>query len=216
MDKVRVKIITKKRQNVHLYILCHSDKRFEEAKVAFADYSWAFPIRMKYQNCTFENAFWKQLLEIKEEWSKCKMVGTLSSIAYKKIKLSEIDRILHTPSAWSSSGYYNFMNADKPLTNDHPHLLKIIRDVCTSLQIQVPKSAWCNYWMCSPARMEKFIEWYHGRLQPTVLAHPLAMTNSNYSGRLTKDELITLCGTPYYPHVPFVIERLTKAFFSLA
>lgn len=199
---------------MRLYILCHNEQRFTEAQAAFSGYSWAVPIRMKYQNCTFENAFWKQLLEIKDEWINCEMVGALSSIAHTKVDLRDIDRIIHTPALWDS-GYYHFTSNEKPIINEHPHLLTIVGDVCASLNLQIPTLSWCNYWMCAPALMERFINWYEESLLPTVMAHPLAMTDANYGrGKLTKEELIVLCGTPHYPHIPFVIERMNKAFFA--
>jgi len=214
MEKVRVTFIKKERRNVRLYILCHNERRFTEAQAAFSGYSWAIPIRMKYQNCTFENAFWKQLLEIKEEWVNCEMVGTLSSIAHTKVDLRDIDRIIHTPALWTS-GYYHFTSNEKPIINEHPHLLTILGDVCASLNLQIPKFSWCTYWMCTPALMERFIKWYEESLQPAVMAHPLAMTDAKYGrGKLTQVELMALCGTPYYPYAPFVIERLNKAFFD--
>jgi hypothetical protein len=199
--------------SVRIYILCHNEQRFSQAKTAFANYYWAVPIRMKYQDITFENAFWKQLDEIKAEWASCKMVGTLSSIAYKKINLKEVDRIINTASMWST-GYYNFINPDKPIVNDHPHILSIINDVCTTMKITPPTSAYCNYWMCTPILMVGFIKWFEERLRPTVMAHPLSLTDAGYKGRMTKSDLTKYWGRPYYPHAPFVFERLNKAFFT--
>jgi len=168
---------------------------------------------MKYQDCTFENAFWKQLLEIKQEWLTCDMVGTLSSTAYQKRKLEYIDRIICNRAKWSS-GYYNLFDGVNPITNDHPHMLTIVDDVCSTLCMKKPIVSYCNYWMCSPVKMEKFLAWVLGSLIPTVMAHPLAMTDAVYDGKLKPDELMKLCGVPYYPHVPFVLERLTKGFFT--
>jgi len=176
---------------------------------------------MKYQDCTFENAFWKQLLEIKDEWINCEMVGTISYSAFRKVNLSNIDSIIRNNSKWGSE-YYHFAEDNKPVTNDHPHLLKIIHDVCTTLEFTQPTAAYYNYWMCSPMKMLQFIPWVIGKLIPTVLAHPLAMTDSRYHlaktyspkpTTLTAAQCLEKWGVPYYPHVPFVLERLNKAFF---
>jgi hypothetical protein len=217
---VKVKIITKqpvilsydKKLSVRIYILCHNEQRFNQAKLTYSKYYWAVPIQMKYQDCTFENAFWKQLLEIKEEWIGCEMVGTLSSIANTKLNLSKIDQAIHNKDLWNNE-YYNFMNPDTPLFNCHPHLLEIIHDVCSIMGVRVPTEAFCNYWMCTPTLMTEFIHWFEEELRPTVLMHPLIMTNSTYAGKLTPSELMLLCGTPYYPHTPFVFERMNKVFF---
>jgi hypothetical protein len=197
---------------VCLYILCHNEERFLDAQTRYNPYPWATPILMKYQDSTFENAFWKQLGEIKEEWTDCEMVGTLSYKAFEKIDLNHVDRIIRDRSQWRS-GYYNFMETDKPLKNQHPHLLEIIRDVLTELRLPEPTSAYCNYWMCTPHKMLGFLEWYETQLKPAVIEHPLATTDSGYHVH-NKMDLIKLWGKPYYPHIPFVMERLTICYFK--
>lgn len=198
---------------MRIYILCHNEQRFKEAIAVYAPYTWAFPIRMKYQDITFENAFWKQLLELKDEWINCQMVGVLSSIAYQKLNIKEVNRVICDRN-WMH-GYHNFMDSIPTFTNDHPHLSEIITDVCAAVGITPPTTAVCNYWMCTPALMNEFIEWFDTRLKPAVMAHPLALTDAYYNnGRMTKSELVLLWGKPYYPHAPFVFERLNKAFFD--
>jgi hypothetical protein len=209
---INVRIIHRQKHNVRIYILCHNEERLKLANDTFGQFYWAFPIRMKYQNCTFENAFWKQLLEIKDEWIGCDMVGTLSSKAASKIDVRVIHNIVHTPSMWSC-GYYNFNLTENAILND-PHILQIMHDVCTTLGIAIPGSSCCNYWMCRPALMVDFIGWFENTLKPVVLAHPLIMTDAKYFGQLKKHELLSLCGTPFYPHAPFVFEQMNKAFFD--
>lgn len=182
----------------------------------YNQYSWAIPILMKYQDCTFENAFWKQLLEIKDEWWKCDMVGTISCTAHTKVNIANIDSILRDRKKWSS-GYYNFFDTNKPIANEyHPHLLHIIDDVCASIYLTKPTVAYCNYWMCTPFKMLQFIPWVLDTLIPAVKGHPLSMENSKYPIRHKDTHLVQLCGVPYYPHIPFVIERLNKGFFMQA
>lgn len=200
--------------NVRIYILCHNEERYNFALKAFEPYYWAVPIRMKYQNCTFENAFWRQLLEIREEWENCDMVGTLSSKAPKKLNLKSVHQTILNRSAWSS-GYYNFTAVRKPVNGGgHPHLMTILNDVIRQLNVSHPPSSTCNYWMCSPERMIKFIQWHETVLAPAVLEHPLAMTDAKYRGELTAEQCKALCGVPYYPHIPFALERLNIAFFT--
>ena len=196
---------------VCLYILCHNKERFHDAQIRYDSYPWATPILMKYQDSTFENAFWKQLGEIKEEWTDCEMVGTLSYKAFEKIDLNHVDRIIRDRSQWRS-GYYNFMETDEPIRNDHPHLLTIIRDVLKELRLPEPKGAYCNYWMCTPHKMRGFLQWYEEILKPVVLKHPLVQTDSGYHVH-NKMDLIKLWGHPYYPHTPFVFERLNVCYF---
>jgi len=199
--------------DICIYILCHTAERLEAAEEIYKIYPWAVPILMKYQDCTFENAFWKQLLEIKDEWSSCEMVGTLSYKAFKKTDILRVDKIIRDRTRWSS-GYFNFNESSKPFTNDHPNLITIMKDVIKSMDLPVPSAAFYNYWMCTPNKMVRFIDWFETKLKPTVLAHPLAMTNAMYSvGQLTSEQCRAKFGVPFYPHVPFVLERLNKAFF---
>lgn len=195
--------------NVRIYILCHTADRLQQARAIYRDY-WAVPILMKYQDVTFENAFWKQLLEIKDEWISCDMVGVLGFKAYKKINIVTI----HNAIVSGKRGYHHFWANNLPLDNFHPHILPIMADVCRDLGIAVPTRSFCNYFMCSPTRMLDFIEWFETKAKPVVMSHRLIMTNAVYkAGRMTPQELMTLCNVPYYPHVPFVFERLNIGFF---
>lgn len=205
---------TVQKTDVRIYVLCHTQERFNAASSIYGKYYWALPILMKYQDCTCENAFWKQLLEIKDEWFACDMVGTISFSASRKVNIDKIDRIIRDKSKWTSE-YYHFWDTGQPLQNDyHPHIMEIVRDVCATVKCTIPTLAPCNYFMCSPTRMLQFIPWVIEILIPAVQAHPLAMTNSLYIGSVSPNECMEKWGVPYYPHVPFVLERLNKAFFS--
>ena len=201
---------------VRVYILCHNDTRLQEAARIYKPYPWAIPIRMKYQDCTFENAFWRQLNEIKDEWADCAMVGTLSFSAYRKIDLRKVNAIVRDPTKWTS-GFHHFSETTKPLTNDHPHLLTIAKEALRSLGMESPPTAYSNYWIATPALMAGFINWYETALHPAVMSHPLILTDAVYvDGRMKKSELMALCNVPYYPHAPFVLERLSICYFKQA
>jgi len=195
--------------NVRIYILCHTADRLQRARAIYRDY-WAVPILMKYQDVTFENAFWKQLLEIKDEWISCDMVGVLGFKAYKKINIVEV----HNAIVSGKRGYHHFWAFNLPIDNKHPHILQIMTDVCRDLGITIPTRSFCNYFMCSPMRMVDFIDWFETKAKPVVMSHRLIMTNAAYKdGTMTPLELKSLCGVPYYPHAPFVFERLNTGFF---
>jgi len=201
--------------NVRIYVLCHNEERFAMARERYAKYYWAVPIMMKYQDVTFENAFWKQLGEIEEEWRDYEMVGTISSIAYTKIDINTMDTIIKTPEKWSG-GYYNFKDTLNHIGNPHPHFNTIATDVLSQLGMPMPTDNHCNYWMCTPDLMLKFIEWEETLFKPLILKHSLSMTDANYGlheRKLTNAECVQKFGVPYYPHVPFVMERLNKSFF---
>jgi len=198
---------------VRIYILCHNTERFNKAASIYKKYPWAHPILMKYQDCTFENAVWKQLYEIRDEWYNYKMIGTMSFSGYTKVNLDDVDKIVRDPATWAA-GFHHFLRTDTPISNtNHPHLVKIMTDVCRDLELSIPPENYCNYWITSSEKMIKFLIWYEERAYPTVMGHPLIMTDSTYPGSLSKDALMKLCGVPYYPHATFVFERLFLSFF---
>ena len=200
--------------DVKIYILCHTESILKEAIKIYKQYSWATPILMKYQDATFENAFWKQLYEIRDDWYSVRMVGTLSFKAFKKLNLSIIDAIIKDPTKWST-GYFHFMRTNKSVpSNAHPHLIEILTSVCRELELDLPNENCCNYWMCTPDKMIRFLIWFEERARQLVMNHPLSSTDAKYkTGSLKREELIKLSGLPHYTHAPFVFERLFLSFF---
>ena len=200
--------------NVIIYILCHNYEKFIRAKYAYAPYYWAKPIFIKYQDVTFENAFYRQLLEIKDEWEEKEMVGCISASAIKKIDIKMVDNIINNRTYWYS-GYYNFY-CKEIHKDDNPNQTTIINDIVKGLDLVLPiKHYFCNYWMCTPYAMKMFIKWSQNTLIPAVLEHSLSYEDYNYEvGALTKKECSVIFGLPYYPYVPFILERLNVCFFT--
>lgn len=203
--------------DVIIYILCYSDKTFNIAIDIYSKYLWAKPIMIKYQDYTFENAFWKQLLEIKEEWINYEMVGTLSWKAYQKIDLNYVNKIIMNKE-YAKNKYYNFLDKDILVLNDnswkvHIHFKEIWLYILDKFNIPDFTTSYCNYWMCTVDKMIGFINWYKNICLPLLLEHPLILTDSGYHNELNEDNLIKLWNKPYYPHIPFILERLNKAYF---
>lgn len=204
--------------NFRIYILCHTAERLESAEKIYGRYSWAYPVLMKYQDCSFENAFWPQLLELKDEWSACEFVGTLSWSAHKKINLGIINKHI-SEGYYSGREYVNFNDSGilvrkSGVKTAHPHFMEIWDDVTNRLEVDDVTENCCNYWICTPTLMERFIRWHAEICRPLVLKHPLIFTDAKYGGAMTPVELDKLWSMPYYPHVPFIMERLNKAFFD--
>jgi hypothetical protein len=198
--------------NVKIYVLCHNEQRLAMARTQYAQFYWAFPILMKYQDTTFENAFWKQLLEIKSEWEDCEMVGTISAIAHMKINIDMINNIIVNRKY---NVYYNFTEKPKLVNmNAHPHMLETWSRVMRELQLEHPTTAYCNYWMASPHLMELFIQWFHEKLLPCVQACPHIYSDARYKGSLSSVECVQKFGTPFYPLMPFFLERVNICFFK--
>ncbi len=202
-----------------IYILCYNQERLEDAKTIYSKYSWAFPILMKYQDYTWENAFWKQLQEIKHEWINYRFVGVLSHKAYQKINLDDIDKKINS-GFYNDTPYVHFADLNTSVVGSktvttHPNFLPIWLDVLEKLSLNDTTESLYNYFMCTPSLMQQFIDWYLTLCLPTIIKHPLIFTNARYNvpGSLTKEQLIKKWGKPYYPHLPFVLERLFKNFF---
>jgi len=201
--------------NIKIYILCYNQERFDAAGAQYP-YSWAHPILMKYQNCTFENAFWPQLLEIRDEWASCEFVGTIAFTAKRKINVGLINKRI-IEGYYTDKSYVHFSDTGRLVLKnktDHPNFKEIWTDMLKTLQIPDVVEGWCNYWMCTPALMDGFLAWHRDVLTPVVLAHPLIYSDSKYKGALSEADLVRLWGRPYYPMVPFIMERINRAFFS--
>ena len=202
--------------NIKIYILCHNNFIFENIIKIYEKYKWACPILMKYQDATFENAFWKQLLEIQEDWENCDMVGTLSSISYLKLDLEKVNKIILETNEECNFFHFLESNSNVSILNiklQHPNFNIIWKNIIENLKLNDCKESYCNYWMCKPKYMKQFIDWYLNIELPIVINHPLIMTNSKYNGYLNNNQLQKLCGVPYYPILPFVLERLNPCYF---
>jgi hypothetical protein len=204
------------RPNIKIYILCHNQSALEYAIAKYSHFYWAVPILMKYQDASFENAFWKQLLEIKDEWINCEMVGTLSSKFDIKINPDLINQIIYhrkynTIFHYFMTGISNVEKSKSVLI--HPNFIKIWSEIIKNLNLKDCIEVFCNYWICKPECMENFLDWFLNKAYSLVLSHPLIMTDSNYQySSLDKEQLMNLCGVPYYPHLPFILERLNPCF----
>jgi glycosyltransferase involved in cell wall biosynthesis len=206
--------------SIIIYILCSDDQKLNHANDIYAKYSWAKPIVLKYQNYSFENTFWEQLNEIYNEWENCTMVGSLSYSAFKKIKLDEINEIIINKLYYPNK-YYHFMDSNISIpnnnTNKHPNFMIIWNDILQKLCLKTTTENCCNYWMCCPLLMKHFISWYRTVCYPELIKHPLIFSNASYISDINimkKEKLIKLWGNPYYPHFPFIVERLNKCFFE--
>lgn len=196
------KLISKLKTKIIIYVLCHTNVIYTNSLSIYAKYTWAVPILMKYQDESYENAFWKQLLEIKDDWINCEMVGTISGSAHNKINLDALTKQILNFKSWMLPDFHHFyptrINFDTD--NSHPFLQVIIRDLKTKLNIVTPKIVYAsNYWMTTPNKMLLFIEW-NKILMEKALEHPKIKENANYKRK-------------YYSHLPFVIERLNPCFF---
>ena len=203
--------------DVIIYILCKNEKTLTLAKNIYK-YPWAKPILLTNQDFTFENTFWNQMKQLYNEWSTYSIVGTLSYSSYKKININEVNQIIKD-KLYLPNKYYHFMNFNLPVpngnTNTHPHFMDIWNYILNVLKLKTTTENCCNYWMCAPDMMKHFIIWYTNTCFSELMKHPLILSDAKYSaGNMSHKELMQLWGKPYYPHFPFIMERLSKCFFE--
>lgn len=210
------------RSSVLLYILCYNLTTYNLAIAYYSKYLWARPLLLKNQDYTFENVCWIQLRDLEEEWIYYDMVGTLSYKAFKKINIHNINNIIEK-KLYKSSKYYHFFKQKYDVLDDnsmanlsHPNFKTIWLDLLQQFNFNSTYEAFCNYFMCAPYLMKKFIKWYLDSLLPYIITHPVSFMNSEYysNNMLSESELMNLCGKPYYPMITFVIERFNTCFFE--
>lgn len=204
--------------NVTIYILCYSENILNTAQEYYKIYHWAKPILIKYQNATFENAFWQQLLDIHEEWKDCEMVGTLAYSANTKIDIGRVHNII-VNRLYVNKAYWHFKTTNKKIEGNwmdkiHPKFMELWNDMLHELSLETTVDNHCNYWMCTPELMLKFIDWVTTQFIPIIMGHPLAMIDSKYPGSVPREQRIKRWGLNYYPLLPFVMERMNKCFFD--
>lgn len=140
------------------------------------------------------------------------MVGTLSHSAFMKINIDEINKLIQENY---KKHYYHFYSVNKSLRNEElPEFQSIIiNELLNKWKI---KDTTCNYWMCKPKLMILFIEWLTTNIIPFLKKNPLCFQDSkyNHTNSLTEEQLIKLWGNPYYPNLPFILERINPLFFT--
>jgi hypothetical protein len=115
------------------------------------------------------------------------------------------------------NNYVHFQNSNKLVLKSttwkaHPNFEKIWVFLLKKFKINDFTESVYNYWMCTPEKMIGFIDWYINIELPALLEHPLIFTDAKHNAH-TKEELIKLWGNPYYPHLPFILERFNRAYF---
>lgn len=201
---------------VIIYILCFNEDRFNSAFDIYKQYTWAKPILMKNNTFEFENSFWEQLNEIENDWFMADMVGAMSYSAFKKVDLNKIDSIISNKIYYPNS-YYHFFTIKRKIENcdtlNHPKFLSIWFNFLPKVNLFTSNEALFNYWMCKPILMKQFINWYITTCKPLLLNEPYIFSDAKYNPPNYSIDLIKLWGKPYFPHYPFICERLHHTYF---
>lgn len=209
-----------------IFILSYNPKTFLLAKQKYLKYSWAYPILLKNateNNPYFENIFYLQLYE-NLEFNNIKIdtydfIGTLSYKAYKKININEID--VYIKNFGTQQDFIHFYSPpNKTVLKSHKNGGNKFKNMwidCCEEEIgnmDITDVGFCNYWM---AKKEYFLQYcdFLKEFIKKLESHPNAFMDGNYiGGKLKPHQLKKLCGYPYYPILPFILERLVIGYFN--
>lgn len=208
-----------------IYVLGYDPFTVREAKICFHNKSWANIISIdttKYlENIMYDN--W--LLDHKKDWIEHKYVGTFSWRTCTKIEIPNlipdlIESIDADVVAFSFAYYGLLENAIK----SHGEVFKrtwyniLTRLNFTDQQIFDPtiKPFYCNFWMAKPNVMLEYIDFFarlKNIIENTQEIQEDLLSESNYTNYVTKNRLNKIYGRPYYPILPFILERIPCIFF---
>ena len=194
-----------------IYIIFTNQESYKKAFSEYNMYNWFKPILIIFSDYTFENIFWKKLLEIKSEWENCNMVGIIPYYNLNKINLPIINNII-TNKKYLPNNYYHFINNNSNIFNNF-NFNDLWNNIFKLFNFKESNNSNCYYFICVPTLMEKFIYWYSDIYNTKLLNNPLILENSK-SNIISAAELHKIWGNYYYPIYPFLIERLNKYFFD--
>lgn len=209
---------------IKIFIQSYNEKTFAESKLHFSKYSWAFPILIKNateNNPYFENNFFMNFTSLvnQSEIENCEFIGSLSYKAYKKIDLEFLNTYLEK-FANEQDFMHFFCIPGKTVINSYlnggKNFVNLWSDHCIEVIGEIDKTQSCfsNYWMAKKIYFLEYCEFIKGFIK-TIYNNPLSMENGYYNGgNLSNDRLLKLCGKPYYPILPFLLERCTIGYFE--
>ena len=152
------------------------------------------------------------------------MVGTLSYSSFKKINIENVNNIILNKTYLPNS-YYHFYKSNLQIpsinTNKHPRFNEIWNYALYELKLINTNECFCNFWMCKPKLMKEFIDWYNNKAHSVLMKNPNILKDACYNNEtnnyieksIEENMLIKLWNNNYYPHYPFIAERLNTSFF---
>jgi hypothetical protein len=211
--------------NSIIYVLYYDEATKIEAEKIYGKYNWFKPIFNETSKYVESGFILDVLPKLQDEWKDKDYVGTISWKAYKKIKITDFEKIniardqdldlvylLYTENC--------FENMFKNIDYLHPLFSKIWASVLEKMgycDVFPQNVTWfyCNYWLAKPSVMKQYIE-FGKRARDIMESIPeikdLCERNSMYE--LTPpDPYKVVTGKKYYMYHPFIMERL-PCFFA--
>lgn len=216
---------------VVVYVLAYDEESTQAARAKFGDCDWARVVQLPDDPATnkyMEGAAFLSVLPARRaEWQDADFVGTLSWKAHQKIgiprqfdtvcdEVRDADVVALLPST-----EHMLMQA----VRCHPRFLEVWVPLLQKMgyaaqdavSIKIP-SMYCNYWLASPAWMDRYLAFYARAvhlLETDEGLQEALWDSACYNTALPTDRVRAVYGKPYVPYHPFVSERLVCAFCHL-
>lgn len=207
-----------------MYVLCYDNASEAQARSIFGPLQWASVMRLGPSKWMEGQVFMGLLEARRHEWEDADFVGTLSWRSPEKINIPDFTQLC---THLSGADVIGLLPMPEPLLKSaclrHPRfvdvwfpLLRALGYSAADILNEEMPTFMCNYWLATPHWMQRYCDFY--KRATHVLEHEPELqgalwSHSGYSSGLTPTQLQGIFGKPYYPHHPFVCERLPCFFF---
>lgn len=219
------------RAKIVLYVLCYDDDSRRIAEASFGHLPFAKIVHIP-SGMWLENIVYTWLLpRRREEWRDATYVGCIAYKGQSKLSMG-VDDIPEVCDMLRHTGDAEVIPlCARPLrqvlvshaSRCHPHFLSIWTRLLSEmgyceediLSPDMPEF-FCQYFLATPAAMDAYVEFFvrARRVFETADFQEELWSDGNYpTGKMPPERLMQLFGTPHYPHLPFVCERLPCFFF---
>lgn len=223
-------------------IICHDDASEEIAKQIRDDHvpEWGQVLRISGRTKFFENEAFIHIQRMRDMWKDASYVGTVTYSMTRKVPRPNVvsesikdELIKEAPE--DRADVLAFVNIDfgggrtPAETAEYFHgtqwmvswRLLLSRLGFTESEIADGEARmlgfYANHWVCKPHLMDVYLDYVIRAMRlmdedPDLRCN--LMHGAGYSGGLTMDQLMEICGIPHYSLHTFVLERLPSFIFA--
>ena len=210
--------------NARIYVLCPNTSAYEAACLEYTK-PWEIPIILPQTHWLEDIMYVSELMNRYDEWKDVDYVGCISHSAHtKQPNIHNIDAIMDDGMT-KKSEIVAFMGRrviDIVMNGElhHPGFKMAWRAVWKHLDYDPDEMSalcfafFCNYWCSTPEFMKEYCQLI-ARLDVCLRHSPelkrLLWRDARYRGSIDRETLQKLFGVPYYPLLPFIVERMICA-----
>lgn len=214
--------------NACVYVLCPGKDEYDAACLEYTK-PWEKPIILPQTHWMEGIMYVSELMKRYDEWKDMDYVGCIAHCAHmKQPKIHDIETVMKEGKEKGSDvvafmgrravdivmngeiyhpGFRDGWNAAWETLGFHPD------------EMSKPCFAFfCNYWCATPEFMTFYcstMSYLHHKIERTPTLKSILWRNARYSdAKLPPEKLQSLFGVPYYPLLPFIVERMICAFTS--